>query len=60
MPVTTRNLSRAEIEARRDELLVRLGMTWDELSERRTSGVLTADEWEAWEELDGLGFLLGQ
>ncbi|MAT05029.1 MAG: hypothetical protein CL424_08300 [Acidimicrobiaceae bacterium] len=59
MPIETKTASRGELEARRDAILTRVGLTMDELTERRRSGSMTADEWAAWEELDGIGYLIG-
>ena len=58
MPVTSTNASRDDLVARRAELLEQIGSSLDELTERRTAGLLTAEEWEAWEEIDGIGYLL--
>lgn len=58
MPVVSKNASREDLEARRDQLLEQLGMTMAELRDRHAAGLLTADEWEAWEQLDGLAYLL--
>lgn len=58
MPVISNNPPREELEARRAQLLERLSTTMPELRARHAAGVLTPDEWEAWEELDGLAFLL--
>ena len=59
MPVNSRTVSYDELTCRRDQLLAELGMGWSDLVARRESGTMTADEWAAWEELDGINFLLG-
>jgi len=58
-PTRVRELSPAELEARRGEILRRLGVTLDELTRRAESSSLVGDEWEAWEELEDIAFLLG-
>ena len=58
MPITTTNATQEELESRRSAILAGLGLSLEELIERRAAGHLTADEWEAWEELDGIGYLL--
>ena len=57
--VSTYTTTPAELEARRAAILGRLGTTMAELVERHRLGALTADEWEAWDELAGISFLLG-
>ncbi len=58
MPVVNRSVSREALEGRRIDVLDDIGLTWEQLTDRRAAGVLTPDEWEAWEELDGLNCLL--
>jgi len=58
MPVTSTNASREELVARRDSVLAQLGCSLEELTDRRAAGLLTAEEWEAWEEIDGIAYLL--
>lgn len=55
---TARTASRDDLETRRDEILTRVGLTMDELVRRRGLGMMTADEWAAWEELDGIDYLI--
>jgi hypothetical protein len=57
--ITTTTMTRDELESRRAAILRALGMSMDELAERRHSGSMSADEWEAWEELDGIDYLIG-
>lgn len=59
MAITTNNTSAEELERRRAEILNELGLTLDELTARRRSGSMTAEEWAAWEELDGIEYLIG-
>jgi hypothetical protein len=51
--------TRAELEARREEILARLDVSLEELTRRVESSSLVGDEWEAWEELEDIAFLLG-
>ena len=53
------SVSRAELEDRRDEALRRLGLTLDELRERADTGGLIGEEWEAWQLICDVEFLLG-
>lgn len=57
--ITTTTMSRDELESRRAAILHALGMSMDQLTERRRSGSMSAAEWEAWEELDGIEYLIG-
>lgn len=57
--VTSSTTSRSELEKRRSQLLERVGLTLDELTARRRSGAMSAEEWAVWEELDGIEYLLG-
>jgi hypothetical protein len=57
--VSTRSSSRADLLDRRAAILKALGVTLPELVERRAAGTLTPDEWEAWDELDAISYLLG-
>ena len=59
MHVTHRTVTSDELTTRRAAILAGLGIGWDELRSRRVAGALTAEEWAAWEELDGIEFLLG-
>lgn len=53
------SVSRDELEARRTRILRNLHVTCSELAERARSSSLVAGEWEAWEELKDIAFLLG-
>jgi hypothetical protein len=52
-------VSRQELLARRESILRRLGVSYDELRERAEASTLMADEWGAWEALRDIAFLLG-
>lgn len=52
-------VSREELELRRKEVLGRLGISLTELTERASAGSLVGYEWEAWQDLRDIGFLLG-
>ena len=54
-----RELTPAELETRRDEILGRLDVTLEELTRRAETASLVGGEWEAWEELEDIAFLLG-
>ncbi|MPZ67288.1 MAG: hypothetical protein GEU83_17885 [Pseudonocardiaceae bacterium] len=49
---------RQQLEARRAEILARHGVTLDEFAERAAAYALVGDEWEAWDEIRGIAFLL--
>jgi hypothetical protein len=51
--------SREGYEARREELLQRVGMTYEELDERAREYLLTATERSVWETIRSIDFLLG-
>jgi hypothetical protein len=57
-PVVT--LTQAELVARREALLGRLGMTMEELKALASTATLSGEELEAAEELDEIAFLLGE
>lgn len=52
-------VSRTELEARRSAILSRLGVSLDALVERAAASALIGDEWDAWEEISDIAFLLG-
>lgn len=54
------SVSRAELEERRDEILQRLDLTLDELRSRADAGALIGEEWEDWQALCDIEFLLGE
>lgn len=52
-------VSRQELLERREAILRRLGVSHEELRDRADTSTLVADEWEAWEALRDIAFLLG-
>jgi hypothetical protein len=52
-------VTRAELEARREEILRSLGSTLEEFRHLEETRTLTGEEWEVREELDEIEFLLG-
>jgi len=53
-------MTRDSLVARRTEILARLQMTRDELAAKIATSSLSADEWDAKDEIEGIEFLLGQ
>lgn len=51
-------VSREELEGRREEILRKLGITMDELRQRAETSSLVGEEWGAWQELGDIAFLL--
>lgn len=51
-------VTRAELEARRREILAELGVTHEDLARRARDSALVADEWHAWDKLREIEFLL--
>jgi predicted neuraminidase len=49
-----------ELRARRERILAKLGIPLDELRDRATRYALVGDEYEAWEQLESIAFLLGE
>ncbi len=49
-----------QLEARRAEILARYGLTLDQFAERAEAYSLVGEEWEAWDELRGIAFLLDE
>lgn len=47
------------LEARREAILGRVGVSLEELRRRADAGALVGEEWEAWQELCDISFLLG-
>jgi hypothetical protein len=56
--IATLSMSDEELRARREEILSKLGLTLDELRTRADKYVLVGDEYEAWEELESIAYLL--
>jgi hypothetical protein len=52
-------VGREELETRRDEILARVDMSLDAIRNRAAAGTLLGDEWEAWDDLCDIEFLLG-
>lgn len=52
--------SRDELEEKRRAILARLGLTYEAFRDRAEAGSLVGEEWEAWEELQDVAFLLGE
>jgi hypothetical protein len=50
-------LSIKELDARRDEILRRVGLSYDELARRAEARSLVGDEWAAWDEIRQIDFL---
>ena len=50
---------REDLETRRAEILARYGVSLDEFIERAQRYALVGDEWDAWDELRSIAFLLG-
>jgi hypothetical protein len=53
------SVSRKELEKRREEILAEFDTTFEQLRDRAEVGTLLGDEWEAWDALCDIGFLLG-
>ena len=53
------SVSRAELEAERKKILSRRGLTLDELRKQADVGALIAEEWDEWQRLCDIEFLLG-
>ncbi|MEB3020388.1 hypothetical protein [[Mycobacterium] crassicus] len=56
--IATLSMSDEELRARREEILSKLGLVLDELRARADKYVLVGDEYEAWEELESIAYLL--
>ena len=51
-------VTKEELEKRRAEILSRLETSYEDLAEKALAHRLVADEWEAWEEIREIDFLL--
>ncbi|WP_166844849.1 hypothetical protein [Isoptericola sp. BMS4] len=60
MAPRTIEVTRAELEGRRADILVSLGTGLDDFRERVARGSLAGFEWDAVEELEEIAFLLGE
>jgi hypothetical protein len=50
-------VSLKDLDARREAVLDRLGMSYDELAAKAAARSLIGDEWSAWEEIRDIDFL---
>ncbi len=48
------------LRARREQILAKLGLSRDELRNRATHYAVGGDEYDAWEQLGSIAFLLGE
>lgn len=53
-------VTNAQLEARENELLAKLGMTWEEFVEFERTNTLGGDEWAIRDELQSIRFLRGK
>lgn len=53
-------VTREELSARRADLLDRAGLTWEEFKGLPEAEALGGDDWETFEELREIAFLLGE
>lgn len=53
-------LTAQELEARREEILRQLGLSYEQLAGRAEARSLVGDEWAAWEEIREIDFLLNR
>lgn len=60
MTPTVRTVSREELQARRQVILDKLGLTLEQVRLGMPAGTMSSDEWDAFEELDQIAFLLGE
>jgi predicted neuraminidase len=49
-----------QLRARRERILAKLGVPLDELRDRAMHYALVGDEYDAWERLESIAFLLGE
>lgn len=57
---TVHSVSEPELEARRAQLLVALGLTDAELRARVAAGGLVGADWVRWAEIEEIDYLLGR
>lgn len=55
--MTVQDVTLKDLRKRRQEILGRLGMTYEDLSAKAAARSLVGDEWAAWEELREIEFL---
>ncbi len=53
------DVTRTDLEARKNEILDELGLTAEEFNEVVLTRTLNSDEWDAKEEIEAIDFLLG-
>lgn len=53
-------LTDEQLRARREQILEKLGLSRDELRNRAMHYALVGDEYDAWEQLESIAFLLGE
>lgn len=53
-------LTDEQLRARREQILGKLGLSRDELRNRAMHYALVGDEYDAWEQLESIAFLLGE
>lgn len=56
--MTAHMMSREQVEAEIERILGELGLCWAELEERKHAASLTPEEWDAWDRVDNLRYLL--
>jgi hypothetical protein len=57
MPPHVKDMTLEQLEERREQILVGLGMSYEVLAARAESRSLIGDEWTAWEEIREIDFL---
>jgi hypothetical protein len=57
MPPHVQDMTLEELDKRREEILARLGMSYEELAAKAGTRSLIGDEWTAWEEIREIDFL---
>jgi hypothetical protein len=50
-------LTNGELDERRQAILNRVGLTYEELAQRATARSLAGEEWAAWDEIREIDFL---
>jgi hypothetical protein len=58
--IATLSMSDEQLRARREEILSKLDLSMDELRARAERYALVGDEYEAWEELGSIAYLLAE
>lgn len=60
MSTRVRTVTEEELVARREAILVELGLTREELDLKVKTGGLVGHEWSAWSEIEDIEYLLGR